>query len=109
MDVHTIGIDLGKTVFHVVGLDSPGNVVLKRRPSRTQLLEQLSNTPACLIGMEACCGAHHLGTALAAQGHQVRLIPAQFVRPFVKSNKNDYKDLKLSPKRCNGPPCDSCR
>jgi transposase len=94
MDVHTIGIDLGKSVFHVVGLDSPGNVVLKRRPSRTQLLEQLANTPACLIGMEACCGAHHLGTALAAQGHQVRLIPAQFVRPFVKSNKNDYKDAE---------------
>lgn len=94
MDVHTIGIDLGKTVFHVVGLDSPGNVVLKRRPSRTQLLEQLANTPACLIGMEACCGAHHLGSALAAQGHQVRLIPAQFVRPFVKSNKNDYKDAE---------------
>jgi len=56
MDVHTIGIDLGKTVFHVVGLDSPGNVVLKRRPSRTQLLEQLANTPACLIGRSASSG-----------------------------------------------------
>jgi transposase len=74
MNVRTIGIDLGKTVFHVVGLDQPGNVVIKRRPSQSQLLRQLSNTPACLIGMEACCGAHHLATALVAQGHQVRLI-----------------------------------
>lgn len=94
MKVRTIGIDLGKAVFHVVGLDQPGNVVLKRRPSRSQLLRQLANTPACLIGMEACCGAHHLGTALIAQGHEVRLIPPQFVRPFVKSNKNDYKDAE---------------
>jgi transposase len=94
MNVHTVGIDLGKTVFHVVGLDQPGNVVVKKRPSRSQLLRQLANTPPCLIGMEACCGAHHLGTAVAAQGHQVRLIPRQFVRPFVKSNKNDYKDAE---------------
>jgi transposase len=92
MNVQTIGIDLGK--FHVVGLDQPGNVVLKRRPSRSQLLHQLANTPACLIGMEACCGAHYLGAALIAQGHEVRLIPPQFVRPFVKSNKNDYKDAE---------------
>ena len=57
MNVRTIGIDLGKTVFHVVGLDQPGNVVVKRRPSRSQLLRQLANMPTCLIGMEACCGA----------------------------------------------------
>jgi transposase len=94
MNVNTVGIDLGKTIFHVVGLDQPGNVVVKRRPSRSQLLRQFANTPPCLIGMEACCGAHHLGTALVAQGHQVRLIPPQFVRPFVKSNKNDYKDAE---------------
>ena len=94
MKVHTIGIDLGKTVFHLVGLDQPGNVVVKRRPSRSQLLRQLANTPTCLIGMEACCGAHHLGAALVAQGHEVRLIPPQFVRPFVKSNKNDYRDAE---------------
>lgn len=94
MEVHTVGIDLGKTSFHVVGLDQPGRVVVKRRPSRSQLLRQFANTPPCMIGMEACCGAHHLGAALAAQGHQVRLIPPQFVRPFVKSNKNDYNDAE---------------
>jgi len=94
MKVSTVGIDLGKTSFHVVGLDQPGKVVLKRRPSWSQLLRQFANAPTCLIGMEACCGAHHLGAALAAQGHQVRLIPPQFVRPFVKSNKNDYNDAE---------------
>ncbi len=94
MKIRTVGIDLGKTIFHVVGLDQPGNIVVKKRPSRSQLLWQFANTPACLIGMEACCGAHHLGAALVAQGHEVRLIPPQFVRPFVKSNKNDYKDAE---------------
>jgi transposase len=92
--LHTIGIDLGKTVFHMVGLDQTGNVVVKKRLSRKQLLRQLANTPACLIAMEACCGAHQIGAALAAQGHEVRLIPPQFVRPFVKSNKNDYNDAE---------------
>jgi hypothetical protein len=94
MNVHTVGIDLGKTAFHVIGLDQPGNIVMKKRPARSQLLRQFSNTPGCLIGMEACCGAHHLGTALVAQGHEVRLIPPRFVRPFVESNKNDYEDAE---------------
>jgi len=109
MNVHTSGIDLGKTVFHVVGLDQPGNVVLKRRPSRSQLLHQLANTPACLIGMEACCGAHYLGAALIAQGHEVRLIPPQFVRPFVKSNKNDYKDAEAIAEAALSQIGDDCR
>jgi transposase len=94
MKVDTIGIDLGKTVFHLIGLDEPGNVVVKKRCSRTQLLRFTAKAPACLIGMEACCGSHHLGAALTAQGHRARLIPPQFVRPFVKSNKNDYRDAE---------------
>jgi len=94
MKVRTIGIDLGKTAFHVVGFDEPGNVVVKKRLSRKQVICYAANVSPCLIGIEACCGAHHLGAALEAQGHQVRLIPAQFVRPFVKSNKNDYRDAE---------------
>jgi transposase len=94
MEIHTIGIDLGKTTFHVVGLDKRGEVVAKKRFSRNQLLNYTANLSLCLIAMEACCGAHFLGTALVAQGHQVRLIPAQFVKPFVKSNKNDYVDAE---------------
>jgi transposase len=90
----TIGIDLGKTVFHIVGMDERGSITLKKRLSRTQLIKLLANTPACLIGMEASCGAHHLARELSAFGHEPRLIPAQFVRPFVKSQKNDYVDAE---------------
>jgi transposase len=69
MQIRSVGIDLGKTTFHMVALGD-------------------------LIGMEACSGAHFLGRALRAQGHDVKLIPAQFVKPFVKSNKNDFLDAK---------------
>jgi transposase len=94
MNVRVIGIDLGKTVFHLVGMDDHGNVVLKKRFSRTQLMNFLVNVPSCLIGMEASCGCHHVGRHLAGFGHDVRLIPAQFVKPYVKSQKNDYRDAE---------------
>jgi transposase len=94
MHIRTIGIDLGKTIFHLVAQDEHGNVVVRKRSSPTQLLNYTVNLPSCLIGMEACPGAHFLAAKLTAQGHQVRLIPAQFVRPFVKSNKNDYLDAE---------------
>jgi transposase len=94
MTISTIGIDIGKSVFHLVGLDGRGRIVLRKRLSRTHLLKVSVNLPRCLIGMEACCGAHHLARLLAEQGHDVRLMPAQFVRPFVKSNKNDYLDAE---------------
>ena len=94
MKLHSLGIDLGKTVFHLVGLDSTGKVVVRKRCSRKQLLAFTANVQVQLIGMEACSGSHFLGRALREQGHEVRLIPAQFVRPFVKSNKNDYRDAE---------------
>ena len=94
MEVRTLGIDLGKNTFHVIGLDDRGRVVLRKCFSRSQLLLFTSNLGAALIGMEACCGAHMLGASLVAQGHKVRLIPAQFVKPFVKGNKNDYLDAE---------------
>ena len=94
MNVRVIGIDLGKTVFHLVGMDDHGNVVVKKRFSRAQLMNFLVNVPPCLIGMEASCGCHHVGRSLAALGHDVRLIPAQFVKPYVKSQKNDYRDAE---------------
>jgi len=94
MEIRTVGVDLGKSIFHLVGLDERGKIVVKKRFSRTQLLTYTAHLPSCLIGMEACCGAHFLGAALVVQGHQVRLIPAQFVKPFVKSNKNDYIDAE---------------
>jgi transposase len=94
MQVKVMGIDIGKSAFHVIGLDQNGNIVLRKRFSRTQLLNHTANMPACLIGLEACCGAHHLGRSLMTQGHEVRLMPGQYVRPYVKTNKNDFLDAE---------------
>src|SRR5690348_4903520 len=94
MQIRSVGIDLGKTTFHVVGLGDNGKVVLKKKFTQKQLIAFAANMQTCLIGMEACSGAHFLGRALRAQGHEVKLIPAQFVKPFVKSNKNDFIDAE---------------
>jgi len=92
--ISTIGIDIGKTTFHLVGLDKRGAIVLRQKVSRSQLERRLANVPRCLIGMEACSGAHHIGRQLEALGHDVRLIPAQYVKPFLKGHKNDYRDAE---------------
>jgi hypothetical protein len=94
MELHTIGIDLGKTVFHLVGLDLRGEVVVRKKFSRTQLLRFTANVHVGLIGMEACGGSHFLGRALREQRHEVRLIPAQYVKPYVKTNERDYIDAE---------------
>jgi transposase len=94
MELHTIGIDLGKTVFHLVGLDLQGGVVVRKKFSRKQLLHFTANLRVQLIGMEACGGSHFLGRALREQGHEVRLIPAQYVKPYVKTNKSDFIDAE---------------
>jgi transposase len=94
MELHTLGIDLGKTTFHAVGFNQRGEVVLRKKFSRSHLLHFTSNLKVALIGMESCGGAHFLGRALRDQGHEVRLIPAQYVKPFVKTNKNDYIDAE---------------
>ena len=94
MELHTIGIDLGKTVFHLVGLNLRGEAVVRKKLSRRQLLQFTANLHVDLIGMEACGGAHFLGRALREQGHEVLLMPAQYVKPYVKTNKNDYIDAE---------------
>jgi len=94
MEIYTIGIDLGKTVFHMVGLNVRGEAVVRKKFSRTQLLRFTAKLRVELIGMEACGGAHSLGRALREQGHEVRLIPAQYVKPYVKTNKSDYIDAE---------------
>jgi transposase len=94
MELHTIGIDLGKTSFHLVGVNERGEVVVRKQFSRAQLLRFTANRRVHLIGMEACGGAHFLGRALQEQGHEVRLIPAQYVKPYVKTNKSDYIDAE---------------
>ena len=94
MEIHTIGIDLGKTVFHLVGLNARGEVVVRKKCSRDQILRFTANLQVSLIGMEACGGAHFLARALREQGHDARLMPAKYVKPYVKTNKNDYIDAE---------------
>jgi len=94
MELTTIGIDIGKNVFHLVGMGPRGRLVMQRKLTRAQLPLATANIPACLIGLEACPGAHHLARSLEAQGHRVRLLPPQYVRPYVKANKNDFRDAE---------------
>jgi transposase len=103
MGIVTLGLDLGKNWVHMVGFDSDGRIVLRRRVRRGQLLALTANMPPCLIGMEACSGAHHLGRALQAQGHEARLMPPQYVKPFVKANKNDYRDAEANAEAVERP------
>jgi transposase len=92
--VATLGIDIGKIVFHLIGLNERGAITLRQRLSRRQLEARLTNMPPCLVGMEACVGAHHLGRQLRALGHDVRLMAAKYVRPYSKGQKNDYRDAE---------------
>src|SRR5438445_7511081 len=92
--IAVIGIDIGKNSFHIVGLDGRGAIVLRQNWSRGQVETRLANLPPCLIGMEACVGAHHLSRKLKALGHDARLMPAMYVRPYSKGQKNDYRDAE---------------
>jgi len=92
--VTVVGIDIGKNSFHVVGLDRRGAIVLRQRWSRGQVEERFANMPRCLIGMEACVGAHHLVRRLRALGHDARLMPPKYVRPYSKGQKNDFRDAE---------------
>ena len=103
MTIVTLGLDLGKNWLHMVGLDQDGRIVLRRRVRRHQLLRLTANMPTCRIGMEACGGAHHLARALKAQGHEARLMPPQYVKPFVKANKNDYRDAEAAAEAVQRP------
>ena|SRR5271154_1811642 len=94
MQVVSVGIDLGKTTFHLVALGAVGKVLVRKKFTQRQLLTYTANMQTSLIGMEACSGAHFLGRALRKQGHDVRLIAGQFVKAFVKSNKNDFVDAE---------------
>jgi transposase len=89
-----VGIDIGKNSFHVVGLDEQGAIVLRQKWSRGQVEARFSNMPPCLIGMEACVGAHHLSRGLQKLGHDARLMPARYVRPYSKGQKNDFRDAE---------------
>lgn len=94
MNITTVGIDLAKSVFQVHGVDERGQRVVQKRLKRKQVLEFFSQLSPCVVGMEACAGAHYWARKLQAQGHTVKLIAPQFVKPYVKSNKTDAADAE---------------
>jgi transposase len=93
-EVTTIGLDIAKNVFHAHGADASGRPLFSRKLSRTKLLEFFARQPRCLVAMEACGGAHHWARELTLLGHEVKLIPPAYVKPFVKRNKNDAVDAE---------------
>jgi len=93
-DLALVGIDLGKHTFHLHGQDKPGRELFRKKFSRQQMMRFFGNLPACTVVMEACAGAHFVARELMAMGHQAKLISPQFVRPFVKGNKNDFIDAQ---------------
>jgi transposase len=93
-DVTTIGLDIAKQVFQVHGADASGAMLFSRKVSRSKLLGFFATQPRCLVAMEACGGAHHWGRELMRLGHEVRLIPPAYVKPFVKRQKNDARDAE---------------
>ena len=92
--VSVVGIDIGKNSFHIVGHDKRGAIVLRQKWLRGQVEARFANMPPCLVGMEACVGAHHLSRKLRALGHDARLMPAKYVRPYSKGQKNDFRDAE---------------
>ena len=96
MKITTVGIDLAKNVFQVHGVDRRGRPVVKKCLKRKQMLAFFAQLTPCLVGMEACGGAHYWARELQAQGHTVRLMAPQFVKPYVKANKTDAADAEAT-------------
>jgi len=94
MEVTTIGIDIAKRVFQLHGVDKKGKTILKKRLMRDQVLMFMANLPKCLIGIEACGGANYWAREITKLGHEVKLMAPQFVKPYVKTNKNDQADAE---------------
>jgi transposase len=103
MKVSVFGVDLGKNVCSLVGLDASGAVVLRRRVKRETLIRLAAKLPPCIVAMEACCGAHYLGRIFAARGHEVRLMSPEYVRPYVKAQKNDDRDAEAIAEAASRP------
>src|SRR5690349_25079109 len=94
MAIVILGIDLGKNICSLVGVGEDGSVILRRRMRRQTVLTFAAKLPSCVVAIEACCGAHHLGRLLTSQGHTVRLMSPEYVRPYVKAQKNDDRDAE---------------
>jgi transposase len=89
-----IGVDFGKDVFHLVGFGTDGKIAFRKRIRRLGLKDAFAKLPPCIVGMEACLSAHFVSRALRALKHEPRIIPAIYVKPFVKGQKNDYNDAE---------------
>ena len=94
MDIVVLGVDLGKNSCSLAGLDASGRVILRRRMRRSSVESFVKGIGHCIVAMEACCGAHHLARVFAAQGHEPRLMSPEYVRPYVKAQKNDELDAE---------------
>lgn len=94
MTIKVLGIDLGKHLFHIHAIDQHSKLVLRKKLKRKELLIFLSNLSPCLIGMEACGGSHYWARKITELGHTAKLMAAKFVKPYVKSNKNDFLDAE---------------
>jgi len=94
MSIVILGVDLGKNACSIVGVDATGAVVLRRSMRRQTLIDYVSKLPACIVAMEACCGAYHMGRLFAGHGHEIRLMSPEYVRPYVKAQKNDDRDAE---------------
>ena len=94
MRITTMGIDLAKNVFQIHGVDENGKVLVRKKLPRSKLMEFIANTPVCLIGVEACGGSHYWVRQFKKHGHKVKMMPPQYVKPFVKTNKNDLNDAE---------------
>jgi transposase len=94
MEIRTLGIDLAKSVFQLHGVDEEGVIAVRKKLRRAAVLDFLRTLPPCLIGMEACASSHHWAREIAALGHEVRLIPPAYVKPYVKRQKNDAADAE---------------
>ena len=92
--VTTIGLDIAKSVFQVHGISATGEVLIRRQVRRGQVLKFFASLPPCLIGIEACASAHHWSRELQSLGHQVKLMPPAYVKPYVKRQKNDMADAE---------------
>ena len=94
MSIVILGVELGKNACSIAGVDAAGAIVTRRSMRRQTLIDYVLKMPPCVVAMEACCGAHHLGRLFVARGHEVRLMPPEYVRPYVKAHKNDDRDAE---------------
>src|SRR5438094_10571029 len=93
-ELSVVGIDLAKSIVHLVGMDERGKIILRKRLARGEVMPFMAKLPRVLVGMEACGGAHYWARQLRAQGHEVKLMAPQYVKPYVKTHKNDLRDAE---------------